>query len=74
MDWERTHKQLLKAERRVIQAEAYLARARAAIGSKQCPGCFTVNAEEALKRMEVMLEDDIERRDGLKDRLRLLTH
>jgi hypothetical protein len=74
MDCERTHRQLLNAEQLVAKAESYVVLARRAIYCARDRPSVTINAEEVLKRMEAMLEDDIEKRDRLKDQLRLLTH
>ena len=74
MERERIQKQLLKADRLVAQAEDYLAKARQAIhGARYAGGC-TINAERALKTLETVLEDGIDKRARLQDRLRLLTH
>ena len=73
MDWESTYGRLLLAERLVTQDESNVARARLAVlGTKR--GAFNINAEEALKGLEAMLEQDMEKRDRLRDQLRLLTH
>lgn len=74
MDWERAQRRLLKAERLVVEAEGYVARARQAISRGRGIGGCSIPAEEALKSMEAMLERDIEKRDRLREQLRLLTH
>jgi bifunctional non-homologous end joining protein LigD len=47
---------------------------RLAIHGARYGGSCTISAEQALKGLETMLEDGIEKRDRLKDKLRLLTH
>jgi len=74
MEWERTQKQLLRADRLVAQAEGCLAEARLAIHGARYSGSCTIGAEQALKALETMLEDGIVKRARLKDKLRLLTH
>jgi hypothetical protein len=73
MGWEGTYRRLRLAEQRVAQDENNVARARRAMTGTKC-SAYTINAEEALKCLEAMLEHDIEIRDRLKDQLRLLTH
>ena len=74
MDWERTHRQLLKAERLVVRAESRVTLARRAIYGDRHTGSCTINAAQVLRHMEDALEQDIQERDRLKDQLRLLTH
>ena len=74
MDWERTHRRLEEAERLVEKVEGYLAQAQRAIHGARYSGAYTINAEHALKSLERLLEEGMERRDRLKDQLRRLTH
>ena len=74
MDWELVRWRLLLAERLVVEAEGFIAQARqSARGAKDGNG-LTIDAEAALKTMEVILERRLEARDQLRDKLRLLTH
>jgi hypothetical protein len=74
MDWELVRWRLLLAERLVVEAEGFIAQARqAARGAKDGNG-LTIDAEAALKTMEVILERRLEARDQLRDELRILTH
>ena len=74
MDWERTQRRLEEAERLVKKVEGYLAKAQRAIHEARYSGAYTINAEHALKGLEKLLEESIEKRDRLKDQLRRLTH
>ena len=74
MDWERTHRRLVMAERQVSEAEWYVARARLAIHAGRDGGACTLEAQQALKSLEARLEHGIAIRDRLKNELRLLTH
>lgn len=74
MDWERTHRRLEEAERLVSKVEGYLAKAQRAIHGARYSGAYTINAEHALKNLEKLLEEGVEKRDRLRDQLRRLTH
>jgi predicted dithiol-disulfide oxidoreductase (DUF899 family) len=74
MDWERIHRRLEEAERLVMRVESYLAQAQRAIHGARYTGAYTMSAEHALKNLEKLLEEGIEKRDRLKDQLRRLTH
>jgi predicted nucleic acid-binding Zn-ribbon protein len=74
MDWERTQRRLEEAERLVKKVEGYLAKAQRAIREARYSNGYTINAERALKDLERLLEEGIEKRDRLKDELRRLTH
>ena len=74
MDWERTHRRLEEAERLVNKVEGYLAKAQRAIHGARYNGACTLNAEQALKSLETLLEESIEKRDRLREQLRHLTH
>jgi len=74
MDWERMQRRLEEAERLVKKVEGYLAKAQRAIREARCSDAYTINAERALKDLERLLEEGIEKRDRLKAELRRLMH
>lgn len=74
MEWERLQQQLLRANLLVAQAERCVGKARRAVQGARYGDTCSINADQALKTLEAVLEDGIDKRDRLRDRLRLLTH
>jgi hypothetical protein len=74
MEWQLVRRRLLLAERRVVEVQEFIAEARQAVQGAKDGNGLTIDAEAALKTMEVILERRLEARDQLRDKLRLLTH